>query len=118
MLSHHPALLCAYAAALAVWWLVARPLAGLWPGPQAPAPARPWRELGLALVAVIGVLGMGQLYQHGVRLPSRGGLGVLTESINQACIFAPMRCWRRCACWPCAAAATCCGSGRCTLRWT
>src|SRR5262245_31096889 len=90
MPSHHTALLAGYAAALAAWWLFARPRAGLWPAPEAPAPAKPWRELSLAALAVVGVLAIGQAYQSGVRLPARGWWAPATEAINQLFIFAPV----------------------------
>jgi hypothetical protein len=41
------------------------------------------------LVAAVGIIALGQLYQRGIRLPGRG-FGGLGELINQAVIFSPI----------------------------
>ncbi len=51
---------------------------------------RPGWELGLIGLSVVALIGLGQLYQAGVRLPATGPLGPLLESLNQALIFAPL----------------------------
>ena len=62
----------------------------LWPPAEQPRFARPWREVGYVLIAVLGVLLLGQLWSRGIRLPNTGTAGPLFESINQLIIFAPI----------------------------
>ena len=62
----------------------------LWPTFSSRPFARPWVEVGWALVAVVGVIAVGQLYANGIRLPATGALRPLLESVNQLAIFAPM----------------------------
>lgn len=62
----------------------------LWPKISSKPFARPWVEVGWALLAAVGVIGVGQLYANGIRLPATGALRPLIESVNQIAIFAPM----------------------------
>ncbi|MFN0137953.1 MAG: hypothetical protein ACKVS9_17760 [Phycisphaerae bacterium] len=89
-MTHHAALFCSYGTALVAWFLIGRLRPGLWPASDAPRFGRPWKEVAAALIAGVAVIGMGQLYQRGIRLPSAGPVGFLTESINQLFIFAPI----------------------------
>jgi hypothetical protein len=41
-------------------------------------------------LAAVAVIGIGQLYQRGIRLPTAGPWGDLAEVINQLCIFLPI----------------------------
>ncbi|MCI0381319.1 MAG: hypothetical protein L0215_27350 [Gemmataceae bacterium] len=88
--SHHVALLIGYGTALAAWLLVARVFPGLWPRQDAVAFAHPWREVGWALLAVLCVIGIGQLYVRNWRLPTSGPWGPLLEAVNQLLIFSPI----------------------------
>lgn len=88
--SHPIALFFAYGAVLAAWFFISRVRPGLWPACARPQFARPWLEVAAAVIAAIGVIAVGQLYQHGVRLPRTGALGFLGESINQIVIFLPI----------------------------
>jgi hypothetical protein len=67
-----------------LWW---RP--AFWPRADTRF-ERPWREVGWAFLAVLGVILVGQLYARGIRLAARGPWRPLTESANQIVIFAPM----------------------------
>jgi len=97
----YPGLFAGYAAAMIGWLVVVRGLplfhsrwAGaveqLWPAPEPVEFDHPWKEVGWAILAVAATLGIGQVYVHGWRLPAPGMWGLLTESINQLVIFAPL----------------------------
>lgn len=82
-------LVIAYAAACSGWWVLRRALP-LWPETARPRFTHPWREVAIVLLAAVGVLGLGQLWVHGIRLPGRGTAMPLVESVNQIIIFAPI----------------------------
>ncbi|HVT58266.1 MAG TPA: hypothetical protein VHR45_07685 [Thermoanaerobaculia bacterium] len=88
--SHYLALAAGYAVAALSWLAVARMLPRVWPPTPAIHFAHPWREVGWALLAVLAVVGLGQLWGAGWRLPEQGNLGILFESINQLVIFSPL----------------------------
>jgi hypothetical protein len=92
-LSHYGALLVGYTTALLGWVAVWR----VWPSPSSPWPpraaptfARPWREVLWALVASAAVIGVGQLYVHGLRLRAPCALAPVAEAVNQIVIFSPL----------------------------
>jgi hypothetical protein len=80
----------AYFIGLGGWLAAARLLPELWPRQQSESFQRPWKEVGIALLGAIGIIGMGQLWGIGIRLPEEGTLGPLLASINQVIIFAPI----------------------------
>lgn len=88
--THYPPLFIAYAVALVGWVVADRLAPGVWPASSEMTFARPWREFGFALLAVIMVLLVGQLYVHGIRVPETGALRPLAASINQVLIYAPL----------------------------
>lgn len=87
---HTPPLVGAYLVGVGGWLLASRLLPGVWLREQPGGFERPWKEFGIALLGVLGILGMGQLWSRGVRLPEQGALGPLLGSINQVVIFAPL----------------------------
>ena len=88
-MSHHAALLLAYAVALVTALAVARALPRLGPAP-APAPfARPWREVAWAMVAAGAVLVIGMLYSRGWLLPATSRHRPALDAVNQLLIYAP-----------------------------
>jgi Type II CAAX prenyl endopeptidase Rce1-like len=89
-LSHHGALLVGYLLALIAWDRVSRRQTNLWPAPEPPSFAHPWRELGYCAFAIVAVLGVGQLYQRHWLLPAHGATGQPLEAINQLLIFSPI----------------------------
>ena len=89
MMPHSWLLVIAYASVCTLWWGLRR-FFPLWPDVPRPHFTHPWRELGIVLFAVIGVLLLGQLWVHGIRLPARGRWAPVMESINQIVIFAPI----------------------------
>jgi len=87
---HYPPLVLAYLVGLCGWLLVGRWLPAIWPRMPSHGFERPWTEFGFALLGAIGVIGVGQLWSSGIRLPEEGAIGPLLGSINQALIFAPL----------------------------
>jgi hypothetical protein len=81
-----------------VLWLALSRLLPYWRAPIRVSFERPWREVGYALLAALLVIGPGQLWMHGVRLPNDTPWRPVFESINQILIFSPMLLlllWRR-----------------------
>jgi hypothetical protein len=79
-------LLAGYGAAMAAFWaiyLIAKPV---FLRHERVVVGRPWLELALFALGVAGVIGVGQLYVHGMLLPEEGEF---FQSANQLLIFAP-----------------------------
>ena len=87
---HYTPLVLAYLAGLGGWLLANRVLAGVWRLEPAAVFERPWRELGIVLAGVVGVLAVGQLWVRGIRLPEQGGFGPILGAVNQILIFTPL----------------------------
>jgi len=81
-----------YGAGALVWLIALRTMPSLWPSDQHSGITftKPWREVLWALLACLGVVAVGQAYQHGFRLPVHGSWGTLAESINQVMVFSPV----------------------------
>ena len=88
-MSHTATLVLAYAAACLGWWGLSR-VVPLWQTPERPVFSKPWVEVGIVLGASVGVLGLGQLWSHGIRLEVPGPWSSVVESLNQALIFSPI----------------------------
>jgi hypothetical protein len=88
--SHYSAMVVSYVVALGGWLVANRVWPRLWPRRDAIAFAHRWRELGVAIIGVVAVIGIGQLWSSGIRLPETGTAGPMFGAINQALIFAPM----------------------------
>ena len=89
-LSHHYALLIAYSVTMLCWDRVAHRVSNLWPTPTPVSFAHPWREVGFFAIALVLVLGIGQLFVHTWLLPSHGPIAPLVDAVNQLIIFAPI----------------------------
>lgn len=87
---HDTPMVLAHGLALLGWLAIARLWPSLWPAREAWRPERPGRELVLALLAVAGVLAVGQLWSADRLLPEGGALAPLPEAVNQLLIFAPV----------------------------
>lgn len=89
-ISHYHALLISYGFALISWLLAARLLPSLWPQREAPSFAHPWKKVLFAILGVVGILAIGQLYTRDLLLPASGSLEPLIEACNQILIFLPL----------------------------
>ena len=85
--AYYYGLLAGYATAILACLLVARLLPALWPRREAVLFPHPWREVAWALLGVVGVLLIGQLYVRHWLLPARSLWEPLIEGANQALIF-------------------------------
>jgi hypothetical protein len=88
--NHYTPLVLAYLVGLGGWLVADRVFPRVWPREPARRFERPWRELGIAVIGVVGVLLMGQLWAGGIRLPEEGLLGPVLGAVNQILIFAPL----------------------------
>lgn len=88
-MTHYHALLVGYGTALAGWLVMARVFPTLWPKQDPVVFPHPWREVRWALLATVGVIAIGLLYQHGWLLPQSGVLEPLIGAGNQIFIFSP-----------------------------
>lgn len=86
-MSNYVGLYLGYGVAIALAWAVLSWRPALISGPDTPVVPRKWLELSLYLLAVAGVIVMGQLWVRGVRLPETN---ILNRSANQLMIFAPI----------------------------
>ena len=96
-MEHPEVLAIAYGTVCLIWLAVSR-LLPYWRAPQRPTFEKPWRDVGFALLAALLVIGLGQLWLRGVRLPNHTAWRPVFESINQIVIFSPMLLlllWRR-----------------------
>ena len=88
--SHYICLVAGYFAALSGWFVLSRTAPGLWPATNNGTIEKPWQSLAALVVALTGVVAVGQLYVHGIQFPEKGPLKPLWESLNQLAIFAPL----------------------------
>lgn len=88
--AHYAALVVGYAVAFGGWLMAIRLLPQLWPAGRDATFEHPWREFGIAILAGLGIIAVGQLWRAGVRLPEEGSLGPINAAVNQFFIFAPM----------------------------
>lgn len=87
---HYGALVLAYVAALAGWLLLSRLPWSPWPAGEEVPFEHPWRATGAALLAVLAVVLVGQLYVRSWMLPEGGALGPVSGAVNQILIFSPI----------------------------
>jgi hypothetical protein len=87
---HYPALVGGYSAALLAWLVIAWLLRRIWPACDEAKFGRPWLELSVVFLAALFVIGIGQLYQHGIALPEAGPFKPVATALNQLFIFAPI----------------------------
>jgi len=86
--THYPALVVSYGAGVAAWSAASYRIPSLWPVEgEAWAPSKRWTALGQMMLAIIGVVVVGQLFTAGRLVP---GTGPLIGSLNQILIFSPV----------------------------
>ncbi|MCI0487254.1 MAG: hypothetical protein L0229_11715 [Blastocatellia bacterium] len=88
--SHYHALLIGYGVAMISWLAIARIFPNLWPRQNAQSFSHPWREVAWALLALLAVLAIGQLYTRGWLLPASGTFKPIIDAFNQVLIFSPL----------------------------
>lgn len=88
-MSHSLFLAVGYTVACGLWWATSR-IVPLWRNPPRPTFAKPWREVLLVLLGVVGTLGLGQLWSAGIKLELEGPSNTLAEALNQIVIFTPI----------------------------
>lgn len=88
--SYYQALFLGYLVAMVGWLAINRMVPSLWPACPYPSFTKPRKEVGWALLACLGIIAIGQLYQAGIRLPRSGPLGPVFDSINHLIIFSPV----------------------------
>jgi hypothetical protein len=86
--THHSALFAGYGAAMIGWLLLSRRLPWLQRKSRIEF-EHPGGELAWALLAVVGVIGLGMAYSAGIRFPKSGSAAPLLEALNQVLIFSP-----------------------------
>lgn len=86
MIDHHVALFAGYGAVIVGRLALHRAIGKPEPAPRAEF-ERPWREVGYAFIAAVLVIGVGQLWQNGVRLPETNPV---FSALNQLFIFLPI----------------------------
>ncbi|MBN2777387.1 MAG: hypothetical protein JXR36_07080 [Bacteroidales bacterium] len=87
MTAHYIALIPAYATAAGLWFLISRFLKTLWNNEVTTESKKPWLEFVYAIIAVIMILGIGQLYIRAMLIPNMGNNYI--DAINQFLIFSP-----------------------------
>jgi len=85
--SHYLSLLVGYLIGTSLWFLVYHFYPSIWKSKKIDF-QRPAIEFGLAIIAVIAIIGIGQLYINNLLIPSNKN--VLLDSLNQLLIFTPV----------------------------
>ena len=89
-MDHYIGLFAAYAVITVIRLGILRHVPGLIPLPEAARITRPGRELAFLGLAVVAVIGVGQLHVAGLLLPGDHAWGGVTEAANQVLIFLPL----------------------------
>ncbi len=89
MTKHYTSLMVAYATAAVLWLLFNHFFRSrLWNKPVEYHPQKPYLEFIFAIIAVVAILGIGQLYIKGMLFPNKNKLPII-DAINQVLIFSP-----------------------------
>lgn len=86
-------LLLAYGVPCLLWFLIHHYKPSFWPNVTISRPQKPWKDMLYALLAVAGILGLGQLWRAQLLLPTPEQEGLLAFSvwwINNLIIFSPV----------------------------
>lgn len=87
MTSHYIALVPAYATAASLWFVISLFLKTLWNNEATTEFKKPWLEFVYAIIAVLMILGIGQLYIRAMLIPNNGNNYI--DALNQFLIFSP-----------------------------
>jgi len=87
MTAHYISLIAAYGTGAVLWVLTNYWFKRIWNNQKEVSFQKPWLEFVYAIIAVLGILGIGQLYIRELLLPNNGN--VVVDAINQVLIFSP-----------------------------
>jgi hypothetical protein len=87
MNDHYISLIAAYGTGIALWLLANQLFKSLWADKKVIAFEKPWLEFIYSIIAVVVILGIGQLYLRDLLIPNNGNLVI--DTINQILIFSP-----------------------------
>ena len=83
--SHYIALILAYASVAGLWFLIYRIVGKPWDKETFISFQKPWLEFIYAILTIITILGIGQLYVRGMLIPNNANNYI--DSLNQILIF-------------------------------
>lgn len=84
---HYLALVPAYISAVILWFVIYKTIKRPWDRVSEKSFKKPWLEFLFAVIAVIFILGIGQLYIQEMLIPNNGNNYV--DALNQIIIFSP-----------------------------
>ena len=87
MTPHYISLISSYGIVVGLWFLLNHFVPSLWRYENKIQFKKAYLEFVFALIAVIAILGIGQLYINNLLIPSNGN--VFLDAINQFIIFSP-----------------------------
>ena len=87
MTTHYIALVPAYATAAGLWFLISHFFKTLWNTEVTTEFKKPWLEFVYAIITVMMILGIGQLYMRAMLIPNNGNN--YFDALNQFLIFSP-----------------------------
>lgn len=87
MTAHYISLLSGYGAAIGLWFLLNYCYPSLWKQEKEIKFNKPFLEFVFSLLAVVAIIGIGQLYVRHLLIPNDGN--VLADAVNQFIIFSP-----------------------------
>ncbi|QSE98969.1 hypothetical protein [Fulvivirga lutea] len=91
MFEHYGSLITSYALATIVWYVLYSytSFGRFWKDDANPEMQKPSLELLYATFAIIGIIGVGQLYVNNLLIPNSGNYKLI-DALNQALIFSPV----------------------------
>ena len=87
MNNHYLSLMAAYGTGMLLWFTANYIFKSLWKDHKTIAFKKPWLEFIFSIIAVIVILGIGQLYLNDLLIPHDGNK--IIDAINQFLIFSP-----------------------------
>ena len=85
--AHYIALIPAYGSVAGLWFLIYRTVRKPWDKESSISFQKPWLEFIYALLAIMAILGIGQLYTRGMLIPDHDNTYI--DALNQILIFSP-----------------------------
>lgn len=88
MNDHYISLIAAYGTGVLLWFLANYVFKSIWKDDKTITFEKPWLEFIFSIMAVIAILGIGQLYLRDLMIPNDGDNKVI-DTLNQFLIFSP-----------------------------